>query len=56
LPDAQPKSAASFVPNEEGLMMLVSMGFMQQQATKALQATVSKTIAFERPFENRITG
>ena len=35
------KSLSSFVPNEEALMMIMSMGFTREQGTKALKATVS---------------
>lgn len=34
-------SKPSFVPNEDGLAMIMSMGFSREQATKALKNTVS---------------
>ena len=40
LPGSQ-SSTQSFVPNEESLMMVMSMGFTKEQAIKALKATVS---------------
>ena len=33
--------SSEFVPNEDALMMISSMGFTPAQATKALKATVS---------------
>ncbi len=38
---ASRKSGAAFIPNEEALVMIMSMGFNKHQATKALKATVS---------------
>ena len=31
----------AFVPNEEGLAMIMSLGFTRDQAVKALKSTVS---------------
>lgn len=41
---ASSSSSESFQPNEESLMMIMSMGFTKEQATKALKNTVSKHI------------
>ena len=35
------QTAGSFVPDENALAMIMSMGFTVEQATKALKATVS---------------
>ena len=32
-------SSSGFVPNEEGVMMIMSMGFTRDQAVKALKST-----------------
>lgn len=37
------KKSSNFVPNPEGIMMLTSMGFTEQQATKALKETDNNT-------------
>ena len=46
-PLSLPGSAGSTPePDPESVMMIVSMGFTPQQATKALKATVCHTIIF----------
>lgn len=39
MPGAKKSSSSTFIPNEEALMMIISMGFTKEQATKALKAT-----------------
>lgn len=39
MPGTKKTSSAKFEPNEEALMMIMSMGFTREQATKALKAT-----------------
>ena len=41
MPGAKKSSSSTFIPNEEALMMIMSMGFSREQGTKALKATVS---------------
>ena len=44
MPGAKKSSSSTFIPNEEALMMIISMGFTKEQATKALKATVRDQI------------
>ena len=41
MPGAKKSSSSTFTPNEEALMMIMSMGFTRDQGIKALKATVS---------------
>ena len=41
MPGAKKSTSSSFTPNEEALMMIMSMGFTRDQGIKALKATVS---------------
>ncbi|KAG5683961.1 hypothetical protein PVAND_013216 [Polypedilum vanderplanki] len=43
VPPGQESIKTVFIPNEEGLAMILSMGFTMQQATKALKATNNNT-------------
>ena len=40
-PGAKSTKAISFVPNEDGITMLMSMGFTRDQSIRALKETVS---------------
>lgn len=44
-PGSKPKSG-SFVPSEEGVAMVMAMGFSRDQAVKALKNTVSTETSF----------
>lgn len=44
-PGSKPKSG-SFVPNEDGVAMVMAMGFSRDQAVKALKNTVCTEISF----------